>query len=59
MSLSVTEDEFMRMVKKLDYKGCRNCTQQLEPMRMCEWAEHGGDGQIHLICPRWEKKENK
>lgn len=22
---------------------------------MCKWAEQGGDGRIHLICPKWNK----
>ena len=22
---------------------------------MCKWAEEGGDGQIHFICPKWNK----
>lgn len=21
-----------------------------------EWLERGGDGKLHLICPRWEKR---
>lgn len=21
---------------------------------MCEWAERGGDGLVHIICPKWE-----
>ena len=39
-----------------DYEGCRNCENQIEPLRMCEWAENGGDGKIHIICPYWKKK---
>ena len=42
--------------KKLGYKGCRNCVRQLDHGRMCEWAERGGDGQLHFICPMWVKK---
>lgn len=38
------------------YNGCKNCTHQIEPLRMCEWAENGGDGRVHLICPKWEPK---
>lgn len=41
--------------KKLGYKGCRNCKYQIEPLRTCEWLEKGGDGKLHLICPKWEK----
>ena len=48
-----------RLEKELGYKGCRNCIHQIEPLRMCEWAEKSGDGHLHLICPRWDKKENK
>ena len=42
--------------KELGYKGCRNCQNQIESLRTCEWMEHGGDRHIHLICPRWEKR---
>ena len=45
--------------EKLGYEGCRNCKHQVEPLRMCEWAEKGGDGKIHIICPHWDKKEKK
>ena len=48
-----------RLEKELGYKGCRNCVNQIEPLRQCEWAERGGDGHIHLICPKWEKKEKR
>jgi hypothetical protein len=41
------------------YEGCRNCKHQIEPLRACEWLERGGDGQIHLICPKWERKDNE
>lgn len=43
--------------KELGYKGCRNCVRQIDVLRMCEWAERGGDGQLHFICPMWWKKE--
>ena len=39
-----------------EYKGCRNCIYQIEPLRACEWLEHGGDGRFHLMCPRWKKR---
>ncbi len=26
---------------------------------MCKWAEQGGDGRIHLICPMWDKAERE
>lgn len=46
-----------KLKRELGYKGCRNCAHQIDVLRTCEWAEHGGDGAVHLICPRWEKKE--
>lgn len=45
--------------EELGYKGCRNCKYQIEPLRGCEWLENGGDGRVHLICPKWEKREAK
>ena len=42
--------------KELNYKGCRNCSKQIDYLRTCEWMERGGDGRVHLICPRWERK---
>lgn len=50
----MTQEEF---IKEIGYSGCRNCEFQIEPLRMCEWAESGGDGKIHIICPHWEKKK--
>jgi len=47
---------YEKRIKQLGYNGCRNCQHQIEPLRTCEWAERGGDGVVHLICPRWEKK---
>ena len=44
--------------KRIGYKGCRNCKNQISPMRMCKWAEHGGDGALHVICPNWERRED-
>lgn len=44
--------------KELGYKGCRNCKYQIEPLRACEWLEKGGDGRVHLICPKWSKMED-
>jgi hypothetical protein len=43
--------------RELGYKGCRNYMYQIDILRTCKWAEHGGDGSLHLICPRWNKKE--
>ena len=46
------------LIKEMGYNGCRNCKYQIEFLRTCEWLEHGGDGKLHLICPRWEKRED-
>lgn len=43
--------------KRLGYKGCRNCKFQIDEFRACEWLESGGDGFVHLICPKWERKD--
>jgi hypothetical protein len=59
MSLHITYNEVQKQIKQLDYKGCKNCQYQIEPLRMCEWAEQGGDGHIHFICPMWDKKEEE
>ena len=50
---------YEKRVKELGYKGCRNCKFQIDVLRACEWLEKGGDGVVHLICPRWEKKVAK
>ena len=42
--MHLTDKEVEQAIKKMDYKGCRNCKKQIEPTRMCEWAERGGDG---------------
>ena len=42
--------------KKIGYKGCRNCKNQIEPLRTCEWHEQIEHTTLHLICPKWEKK---
>ena len=52
-------DQLKRLEKELGYKGCKNCLHQIAPLRMCEWAEQGGDGHIHLICPMWDKAESE
>ena len=46
-----------KLKRKIVYKGCKNCIHQIDVLRMCEWAEQGGDGALHFICPRWVKKE--
>ena len=55
MGMHVTDKELQNRIK--NYDGCKNCKHQIEPFRMCEWAEHGGDGRVHLICPMWDKTE--
>ena len=50
------EPRMIKLVGIMRYKGCRNCIHQIEPLRTCEWMEQGGDGKLHLICPRWEKR---
>ena len=58
--LHVTNKEIQKLIKRLDYKGCKNCAFQIEPLRMCEWAERGGDERIHFLCPKWNHKvENR
>ena len=44
------------LAKQMGYKGCRNCKHQIAPLRSCKWAERGGDGIVHIICPMWEKR---
>jgi hypothetical protein len=44
------------LAKEIGYEGCQNCEHQIEPLRMCEWAERGGDDIVHIICPMWEKR---
>ena len=59
MSLHITDKEVQKLIKQLGYKGCKNCQHQIAPLRMCKWAEQGGDGHIHFICPKWDKKVEK
>lgn len=59
MSLHITDKEVQKQIKQLGYKGCRNCKNQIAPLRMCKWAEQGGDGRIHLICPMWDKAKSE
>ena len=56
MSLHITDKEVKKQIKRLGYKGCKNCQHQIAPLRMCKWAEQGGSGRIHFICPRWNKR---
>lgn len=57
MSLHITDKEVQKLIKKICYKGCKNCKHKIAPFRMCKWAEQGGDGHIHLLCPKWDKKD--
>lgn len=57
MSMHVTDKELQKLIDRIDYKGCKNCKHQISPLRSCKWSEQGGDGQIHFICPMWDKKE--
>lgn len=59
MSLHITDKEIQKLIKRLGYKGCKNCQHQIAPLRTCKWAEQGGDGSIHFICPRWDKAESE
>lgn len=56
MSLHITDKEAQKLFNKLEYKGCKNCQHQIAPLRSCYWAEKGGDGILHLICPKWDKR---
>ena len=47
---------YEELIALMGYAGCRNCEFQIEPLRMCEWAEKNSDNQIHLICPMWKKR---
>lgn len=49
-------DQIKKLEKDLGYKGCKNCQHQIAPLRMCVWAEQGGDGHLHLICLKWVKR---
>ena len=49
-------DKMLKKRKKdIGYNGCRNCQHQIDVLRTCKWMEQGGDGALHLICPRWER----
>lgn len=52
------KDDYEKRKKQLGYKGCKNCVHQIEPLRMCEWAEQKTETTLHLFCPRWTKKGN-
>jgi len=56
MSLHITDKEVQKLIKKIGYKGCKNCKHQIALFRMCKWVKQGGDGHIHLLCPKWDKR---
>lgn len=47
---------YEKQMKKIGYNGCRNCEHQIGVLRTCAWMENGGDGVLHLICPKWDKR---
>ena len=49
---------FEKFEKETGYNGCRNCKHQIEPLRTCEWNENTVHKTLHLVCPRWEKKND-
>ena len=59
MAMRITNKEVQKLIKQLGYKGCKNCKHQIASLRRCEWAEQGGDGHLHFICPRWDKVESE
>ena len=40
-----------------EYKGCRNCKYQPEPMQTCDWIKH--QKEVYRVCPMWELKKIK
>lgn len=55
--MHVNDKELQKLVDKIGYNGCKNCEYQIAPLRMCNWGENGGDGQLHFICPKWNKRK--
>lgn len=55
----ITDKELQKRMKSIGYEGCKNCQHQTSPLRSCEWAESGGSGRIHVICPMWDKRESE
>lgn len=50
-------DWYETEMKRRGYKGCRNCKHQIDAFRVCKWKWYeGGDGTIHLFCPKWERR---
>ena len=59
MGIYVTDEELKKHLRSIGYEGCKNCKHQISPLRMCRWAELGGDGQLHFVCPKWDKAESE
>lgn len=57
--MSKIEDWYKKRMKEMGYEGCANCKYQIEPLRGCEWLERGGDGRLHIICPKWERRADE
>ena len=51
-----TEYTWAYILQKKNYRNSLSKQHQIEPLRSCEWAEQGGDGHIHILCPKWVKK---
>ena len=48
---------FEKFKKQTGYNGCRNCKHQIDVLRTCKWHETTDHNTLHLICPRWEKRD--
>ncbi len=59
MSMHFIDKDLQKLIDKIGYKGCKNCRHQISPLKPCKWLEQGGDGQIHFICPKWDKEESE
>lgn len=57
--MSEFKDWYEKRMKEIGYEGCRNCKHQIKPLRGCEWLERGGDGIVHIICPKWERRTDE
>lgn len=59
MNLHIKDKEIQNLINNIGYEGCKNCQHQIAPLRKCYWSEQGGDGIVHLICPKWDKRDTK
>lgn len=59
MSMHVIDKELQKYINRIGYKGCKNCKHQISPLRMCNWAEQGGNRQIYFLCLKWDKAESE